>query len=564
MPAAPGAGGDAAPGGARWLVAALAGNTARPGAGAGPSCAGRGGRAGRRRPGVWLGVGAVAYGAGVVGGATRGLRLFALQLALAPETVLAGRPLGASRGVVLLADARAARVLRATALVAGRPRGPERAGAGGWRWWAVARRGLAGGRRCSPGRCRGGGGRTGRTRGGSASTPRSSTPRTTTSGWCSDEGYELGKLGLTLPPGRSGEIVFRLERPAESLVLLRPNFYNVPVDERSVVAGGRPFSNALEVSTDGGRNFRPVLVDTTAGDVLGGAVYDLTPYLGVSREYLLRFRATNTTDGEVTVLPSLMVSVVADPARRRPTRLPPVVAGRWRSPRWGTGWRAGRGAGSSRRRCRAGPGGAGAAGRSGGQGRGERVAGAGSAGSGRLAGRGARRPAPATGLASPLAPAGEPARRAMQGPLLAWSPALVGGRASGGRRARAAETGGVAGPGSCLLVALRGAWRRAGRSWCGCATSTSSRRPGVPGDRRRVPAEDGPLPRGAPDALLEELYASGFDGRASVPAVFYAGGNNGREPLWPATLRLVFNVDGRLRLSHPADVARRSGWRWWR
>ncbi|MDQ3703497.1 MAG: hypothetical protein M3442_21640 [Chloroflexota bacterium] len=44
--------------------------------------------------------------------------------------------------------------------------------------------------------------------------------------------------------------------------------------------------------------------------------------------------------------------------------------------------------------------------------------------------------------------------------------------------------------------------------------------------------------------LLDEVYAAGFDGRASVPAVFYAGGNNGREPLWPATLRLVFNVLG--------------------
>ncbi|HEX9371770.1 MAG TPA: hypothetical protein VF897_12230, partial [Roseiflexaceae bacterium] len=45
-------------------------------------------------------------------------------------------------------------------------------------------------------------------------------------------------------------------------------------------------------------------------------------------------------------------------------------------------------------------------------------------------------------------------------------------------------------------------------------------------------------------ALLDAVYAAGFDGRASAPAVFYAGGNNGREPLWPATERVVFDLLG--------------------
>src|SRR5262249_47854364 len=44
--------------------------------------------------------------------------------------------------------------------------------------------------------------------------------------------------------------------------------------------------------------------------------------------------------------------------------------------------------------------------------------------------------------------------------------------------------------------------------------------------------------------LLAAVYEAGFDGRASVPAVFYAGGNNGREPLLPATLRLAHAVLG--------------------
>jgi hypothetical protein len=47
-----------------------------------------------------------------------------------------------------------------------------------------------------------------------------------------------------------------------------------------------------------------------------------------------------------------------------------------------------------------------------------------------------------------------------------------------------------------------------------------------------------------PTPLLDALYQSGFDGRASAAAVFYAGGNNGREPGWPASLRLVFNLLG--------------------
>ena len=281
-------------------------------------------------------------------------------------------------------------------------------------------------------------------------------------------GVRAGEAGADPPPGRSGQIVFRLERPAESLVLLRPNFYNVPVDERSVVAGGRPFSNALEVSTDGGRSFRPVLVDTTVGDVLGGAVYDLTPYLGVSREYLLRFGATNTTEGEVTVLPSLMVSVVADPWRRPHPDFPLVVgAGGCRR----GGVRGGAGGGAQEERGgagRAGPGGAGAAGLSGGAGGVRRRAGGGQGGC-------CAPPAPATGLAS-SAGAGGGAGAAGDAGGAGWRPswrwwAAGAWGGAGGRRRRVAW----AGAGVCWWGWWR--WRRAGRSWCGCATRCCSPTP---------------------------------------------------------------------------------------
>jgi hypothetical protein len=49
---------------------------------------------------------------------------------------------------------------------------------------------------------------------------------------------------------------------------------------------------------------------------------------------------------------------------------------------------------------------------------------------------------------------------------------------------------------------------------------------------------------GRQSALLDDLYAGGYDGRASWLAIFYAAENNGREPGWPALLRLVFDLLG--------------------
>ncbi|MDQ3703496.1 MAG: hypothetical protein M3442_21635, partial [Chloroflexota bacterium] len=126
------------------------------------------------------------------------------------------------------------------------------------------------------------------------------------------QGFELGKRGLVLRPQASGSITFRLARPPESLVLFKGNFYNRCFDGPDACPTDVSFANALEFSTDG-ENFGPVMSDTSVGEVVGEPVQSLGTLLGSNRAYWLRFRATNTTPYEVTVLPSFVVSVVVDP-----------------------------------------------------------------------------------------------------------------------------------------------------------------------------------------------------------------------------------------------------------
>jgi hypothetical protein len=525
------------------LAAVLVANTARPGT-AGRVAGTIPARAGRWLPGLLafaLAVASVAHTAGLLSGSgvLRALRLALLQAVLAPETPVAGLALLVALAGVLV-DRRGDRLGGvAGGLWRRRPRGPERWLRGIWPALAVAAGAAFLGAAVFPGAMQG----WARAEDGDARKYGFYTSFFNTSfndeRVVQREGYEMGKLGLTLPPGRSGQIVFDLERPPDSIVLLRPNFYNVPVDERSVVAGGQPFSNALEVSADGGRSYRTVLADTTVGDVLGGAVYDLTPFLGVSPRYLLRFRATNTTGGEVTVLPSLVVSVVADPATA-PDPAFPIVAGA--AGVAVLGYAAARVAGRGR-------GGASVVGLTL-----ATVALVGAALAqdafppaglpGAVAGA---RPAPATGLASPLAPPSEPGRRAMQGALLVAGAILVGtaararlarGREGGaGRRIAWVAVG-------CLLVALvavEARWEELIRVRYEYLLPDAQ---GYQAIAAEFPLKMAHYRAERPTPLLDELYASGYDGRASIPAVFYAGGNNGREPLWPATLRLVYDVLG--------------------
>ena len=97
------------------------------------------------------------------------------------------------------------------------------------------------------------------------------------------------------------------------MVLLRPNFYNRELTADAKTLTERRFGNALEVSAGDGQPYRTLLADELAGEILGNEVWDLTPALGDTRTYRLRFRAQNTTPATVTVLPVLNVSGVVDP-----------------------------------------------------------------------------------------------------------------------------------------------------------------------------------------------------------------------------------------------------------
>jgi 4-amino-4-deoxy-L-arabinose transferase-like glycosyltransferase len=354
------------------------------------------------------------------------------------------------------------------------------------------------------------------------------------------DGYELGKLGLTLPPGRSGAIVFRLERPPDALVLLKANFYNRRFAESGALATtGAAFSNALEISTDQGQSYRTVLADASLGEVVGSPALDLTRFLGPSRTYWLRFRAHNSTESEVTVLPSVVVSTVTDPLAL-PHPAFPIVA--YLAAVAAVAYTVCRRAG---RRPRD----AGAAALALSTGAAVVVALVRSFG-GHPAGASAPAAAAAQAAATLAAGAGGPDLRyallasraafALAAALpvaLSWRWRRVGPPVARGPRTPWLVLG-------CLLVALvalDARWEQLMRVRYEFLLPDAQ---GYQAIAEQVPEKLAHYVTQRASPLLSELYAAGYDGRASAPAVFYAGGNNGREPLWPATLRLVFNVLG--------------------
>ncbi|MEY4408267.1 MAG: hypothetical protein RL345_2733, partial [Chloroflexota bacterium] len=130
-------------------------------------------------------------------------------------------------------------------------------------------------------------------------------------------GYQLGERGLMLSPGVAGDVTFSLDRPPQSIVLLKANFYNKRFLAKNEIEGSileAVFPNALEISTDQGATFEQVFTDRSLGEVVGNETIDLSSFLGASSSYLLRFRAENPTSDPVLVLPLLVVSVVVDPS----------------------------------------------------------------------------------------------------------------------------------------------------------------------------------------------------------------------------------------------------------
>ncbi|MBU6286632.1 MAG: hypothetical protein KGS10_00560, partial [Chloroflexi bacterium] len=130
------------------------------------------------------------------------------------------------------------------------------------------------------------------------------------------EGYELGEAGLMLAPGRTGVLTFALARPGGSLVLLRPNFYNKTfLNKTSQISNFSElyFYNKIELSLDGGTTYVQVVENESFGQVFRDININLTPYLNESRDYRLRFWASNPNTVHVLVLPLITVSVIVDP-----------------------------------------------------------------------------------------------------------------------------------------------------------------------------------------------------------------------------------------------------------
>lgn len=126
--------------------------------------------------------------------------------------------------------------------------------------------------------------------------------------------FRPGEVGLTLDPHTAGEIVYRLERPSDSLVWVKLDFYNQLREPPGQLNAAITFPNRVEVSTDGGETYRTLAENTSFGELVANRPgFDLTPALGAATIYYIRLSAQNTTDQAVPVLPSISVSVVVDP-----------------------------------------------------------------------------------------------------------------------------------------------------------------------------------------------------------------------------------------------------------
>ena len=373
-------------------------------------------------------------------------------------------------------------------------------------------------------------------------------------------GFGLGLRGLTLPPGGQGTVVFRLNRPPESVVLLKPDFYNRPLDASGAALTTETFPNSFEVAAGQDAPYRVALQNVSIGEILGSQVLDITSLLSNSRIYRLRFSATNTSAVEVTVLPSVVISTVTD-QETVPHPTFPVVAYAAASAgalyvlaRCVLSWRHAALIGASS---------------------GTLVV---------LAARIAMLMAPAGTIASPVGTTGvlagllyNPAppladSYAVRGALVATVGLILAGLVLTAfslrfwRRSSASEDGAYLAAASVAVDRLGASstahWSRA---WlvAAClivaAVATEARWAelvrvryefllpdalGYKAIANEFPARMEHYRVGRHSQLLEDAFGSGYDGRASALAIFFAAENNGREPGWPGLLRLVFNVLG--------------------
>ncbi len=349
------------------------------------------------------------------------------------------------------------------------------------------------------------------------------------------DGYELGEAGLVLAPGRTGVLTFALARPGASLVLLKANFYNRRFLQKGEVPGSLPetiFENAIEVSGDGGRTWGIAVRDTSVGDVVGSAPLDLTPLVGRAENYLLRFRTTNVASTPVLAMSSMIVSVVVDPLTAPHASFPMVTYASGLALACATLLRA-------------------------------------------YFGRGVA--AFVGGFVSIVAMIGVASVTGSPGVTVNWLGTELGLQAPIGLldvdRTVGLEVALRVVPALLLVVVAAasvaqliryGAVSATARLLLPWAVAVGCLAIGARWDLLVRVRYDFLLPdaqgylyiarsfeekaakfeatRDLP--LLKDLYASGFDGQTSLTTVFYAGGHNGREPMWSAAIALVAQVLG--------------------
>ncbi len=350
-------------------------------------------------------------------------------------------------------------------------------------------------------------------------------------------GFEAGYYGLTLPPGGEGTVVYRLTREPSTVVHLRPNFFNRLTAEDGKGLGSVSFPNRLELAAGEGAAYRTLFADQSIGEVTGNQVLDLTPQLGDARTYRLRFTSRNTTATTATVLSLITISTVADPLASPHPSFPIVV---YAAATAALSFLALRAVAARQEWT---------------------ILGAVAAGLlpaviGRAAGA-AILPSPigeGPGVRSdPLAhllfdPAGS--AEVITGVFIArtgFALAILAAAAVCWRSMRSRSTLQTTGAwlaAACIVVGALGLDAR----WNALMPVRFDRLvPDALGYQTfadsytRKLANYRPASAGTDQGKLRE---AGYDGRANPLVVFYAGGNNGREPGWPATLRLVFNALG--------------------
>ncbi len=140
--------------------------------------------------------------------------------------------------------------------------------------------------------------------------------------------FRPGLVGLTLDPHTAGEIVYRFERPPDSLVWIRLDFYNQLWEPPSPgrLNADIVFPNRVEISADGGETYHKLAENTSFGTLTPDRQgFDLTPALGAATAYQIRLWANNTTDHAAPVIALVMVSTVVTPDALPPLDFPDLA-----------------------------------------------------------------------------------------------------------------------------------------------------------------------------------------------------------------------------------------------